>query len=241
MTAQDFRLAFAAFLGAATLCATLTVATLTSACQSARGVSGSGKVSQARDNGLSSRPQDGLRQAVNTPPHTGGKRSDLYAATARVAGSSPDFERSSSPLHNVVALGEAGMASARGVHHEPGSAHLPGGRAGAYLYEVTAYSHGCIMPVVGAEGHARRAANGRWPVADVTVAADTSLHPFGTEVLIEGLGFRTVGDRGHAIKGRRLDLFVDSCREARKFGRRWLAVNLVPPQSTRFASERGAQ
>ena len=91
------------------------------------------------------------------------------------------------------------------------------------------------MPRSGIEGHAQRGANGRWPVADVTVAADTSVHPFGTEVLVEGLGFRTVGDRGHAIKGRRLDLFVDSCREARAFGRRWLRVYAVPEATTREA------
>lgn len=101
-------------------------------------------------------------------------------------------------------------------------------------YEVTAYSHGCTMPRDGGrERPPQRAANGRWPVADHTVAADTAVHPFGTEVLIEGVGFRTVGDRGHAIKGRRLDLFVDSCKEARRFGRRWLRVFPVPVETTK--------
>lgn len=127
----------------------------------------------------------------------------------------------------------------QGVRSVPGRAVpnevvlLRDARGHSNLYEVTAYSHGCILPRDGRpEGHARRAANGRWPLADITVAADTSLHPFGTEILIEGLGFRTVGDRGHAIKGRKLDLFVDSCREARRFGRRWLAVYTVPSETT---------
>lgn len=147
-----FALDFAAFLGSATLCALVSVATITSACQSARVVSGSGKVSQARANGLESRPQDGLGQPVNTGRHIGGKRLDLHRATRGVAGSSPDFERSSSPLHNVVALGEAGMASARGVHHEPGLAASPGGRAGAYpssrtIERVIAACGVCGVPV----------------------------------------------------------------------------------------------
>lgn len=105
-------------------------------------------------------------------------------------------------------------------------------------YEITFYSHGCIMPFRGPEGHARRAANGRWPIADVTVAADTRLHPFGTELLVEGIGFRTVGDRGRAIKGKKLDLFVDSCREARKHGRQWRRVIVVPEETTREAGAR---
>lgn len=113
--------------------------------------------------------------------------------------------------------------------------HLQTLAGAAALYEVTAYSHGCILPRNGKEGHARRAANGRWPVADVTVAADTSIHPFGTELLIEGLGFRSVGDRGHVIKGHRLDLFVDTCREAIAFGRRMMRVHLVPSETTRTA------
>lgn len=100
------------------------------------------------------------------------------------------------------------------------------------LFELTAYSHFCTLPRSGRDSHARRAANGRWPIADKTIAADPSI-PFGTELLIEGLGFRTVGDRGSAIKGRRIDVFVDSCREALAFGRRWLRVYPVPAETTK--------
>lgn len=121
--------------------------------------------------------------------------------------------------HLTGSLGEGRGSSAQGDH-----------------YEVTAYSHGCILPRFGPEGPARRAANGRWPIADLTVAADTRLHPFGTEVIVEGLGFRTVHDRGHAIKGRRLDLFVDTCKAAREFGRRWLRVHTVPDDTTAMGS-----
>lgn len=105
------------------------------------------------------------------------------------------------------------------------------------LYEVTAYSHGCTLPRSGGEKPPQRGADGRWPRADITVAADEALHPFGSELLIAGLGFRTVGDRGHAIKGRRLDLFVDTCKEARKFGRRWLSVVVVPSPTSAYRGE----
>lgn len=112
--------------------------------------------------------------------------------------------------------------------------NVSGERPGGQPYEVTAYSHNCTLPIHGHDKVARRAANGRWPIADVTIAADPSI-PFGTELLIEGLGFRTVGDRGSAIKGRRVDVFVDSCAEALKFGRRWLRVYPVPPETSKEA------
>lgn len=44
----------------------------------------------------------------------------------------------------------------------------------------------------------------------VTVAADTSKLPFGTRIYIEDIGWRTVQDRGGAIKGNRLDIYISS-------------------------------
>ena len=44
----------------------------------------------------------------------------------------------------------------------------------------------------------------------VTVAADTSKLPFGTNIYIKGIGWRTVQDRGGSIKGNRLDIYIPS-------------------------------
>lgn len=42
------------------------------------------------------------------------------------------------------------------------------------------------------------------------MAADTSQLPFGTKIYIKGIGWRTVQDRGGAIKGNRLDIYIPS-------------------------------
>lgn len=55
-----------------------------------------------------------------------------------------------------------------------------------------------------------------------TVAASRS-YPFGTRIHIPAMGKTfTVEDRGGAIRGNRLDLFVGNRKEALKFGRRRL-------------------
>ena len=53
-----------------------------------------------------------------------------------------------------------------------------------------------------------------------TIAADTSVLPFGTIIYVEGYGYGRVEDRGGAIKGTRLDLWFSSHDEALKWGRK---------------------
>lgn len=52
----------------------------------------------------------------------------------------------------------------------------------------------------------------------VTIAADSSL-PFGTKVYIQGIGLRVVQDRGGAIKGNIMDVYVNSHDKAIQLGR----------------------
>ena len=44
----------------------------------------------------------------------------------------------------------------------------------------------------------------------ITVAADTSKLPFGTKIYIQGIGWRTVQDKGGAVKGNKLDIYISS-------------------------------
>jgi len=62
-----------------------------------------------------------------------------------------------------------------------------------------------------------------------TIAADTSVLPFGTIVYVPGYGYGRVEDRGGKIKGRCLDLWFHSHREAQAWGRKRMNVRVWLP------------
>jgi rare lipoprotein A len=63
------------------------------------------------------------------------------------------------------------------------------------------------------------------------VAADPAVLALGTTVRIERAGRHDgvyrVMDTGPKVRGRRLDLFISNCREARRFGRQTVRVSIV--------------
>lgn len=68
-----------------------------------------------------------------------------------------------------------------------------------------------------------RTASGKWPEPGMVATASRSI-PFGTRIVIEGLGTYTVEDRiGH---GSDFDLFTHSCSQARIFGRQHKKVSI---------------
>ena len=60
-----------------------------------------------------------------------------------------------------------------------------------------------------------------------TIAADWNVLPPGTEVHIEGIGYRVVEDRGGGIKGNKLDVWFPSHQEAWEYGRRRVVVRVL--------------
>lgn len=66
-------------------------------------------------------------------------------------------------------------------------------------------------------------ANGSVAKANHTIAADTSVLPFGTQVVINGTVY-TVEDRGGAIRGNRIDIYFASHQEALNYGKRYVKV-----------------
>lgn len=70
-------------------------------------------------------------------------------------------------------------------------------------------------------------ASGRTPRVNHTIAADTSVLPMYTKVYIEGWGTYQVEDRGGAIKGKRIDIFVASESLASKYGIKYADVYII--------------
>ena len=63
-----------------------------------------------------------------------------------------------------------------------------------------------------------------------TIAADTRVYPFGTVMYIPGYGYGRVEDRGGAIKGKRIDLFFASHKQALVWGRKRVKVKIWRPK-----------
>lgn len=68
-----------------------------------------------------------------------------------------------------------------------------------------------------------RTATGTVPKVGV-VAVDPNVIPLGTRLYIDGYGFARAEDTGGAIKGDKIDLFLDTVEETKRFGRRWVTV-----------------
>jgi len=62
-----------------------------------------------------------------------------------------------------------------------------------------------------------------------TIAADTSVFPFGTKLKVPGYGIGIVEDRGGAIKGAKIDLFFRTHKQALEWGRKTVTVEVLLP------------
>jgi 3D (Asp-Asp-Asp) domain-containing protein len=87
-------------------------------------------------------------------------------------------------------------------------------QARVLVMEATAYSY-----------TGSRTATGTWPKRG-TVAVDPKVIPFGARLEIEGYGPGLAEDTGGAIRGNRVDLFMESEAEALAWGRRMVKVKI---------------
>lgn len=63
-----------------------------------------------------------------------------------------------------------------------------------------------------------KTATGNIPISNKTIAVDSSIIPLHSIVYIPNYGYFVAEDTGNAIKGNKIDIFVDSHEEALKQG-----------------------
>ena len=118
--------------------------------------------------------------------------------------------------------GSGSTASNGGKIGKPVYAKTHGKSLGKYV--ITAY---CTCRICcGVYSGGNRTASGTVPTTNRTIAVDTSVIPFGTKVVINGQIY-VAEDRGGAIKGKRIDMFFYTHKEALKWGRRTMEVYLA--------------
>lgn len=118
--------------------------------------------------------------------------------------------------------GSGSTASRGGKQGTPVYAESHGESLGKYV--ITAY---CTCRVCcGVFSGGNRTASGTVPTSNRTIAVDTNVIPFGTKVVINGQVY-VAEDRGGAIKGKRIDMFFMTHKEALRWGRRTMEVFLA--------------
>ncbi len=96
-------------------------------------------------------------------------------------------------------------------------------------FEVSAYAplDPAAVPGMCFSGDPNVTASGGRPIPGETVAAGPGI-PFGSRVWIEGVGIRTVNDRGSRITDEALDVVFATRAEALMFGRQQLRAAVLP-------------
>ena len=87
-------------------------------------------------------------------------------------------------------------------------------------FRLTAY---CDCKICCGQWSGSPTASGVMPRANHTIAVDTSVIPFGTEVMINGQKY-VAEDTGSVIKGNRIDIFFNSHQTALNFGVQYAEV-----------------
>lgn len=85
-------------------------------------------------------------------------------------------------------------------------------------FTITAYC-GCKK----CSGGSNKTASGTTPTEGRTIAADTSILPYGTQVVIDGIVY-TVEDCGSGVKGNHIDIFFATHEKALAFGKKSVKV-----------------
>jgi 3D (Asp-Asp-Asp) domain-containing protein len=76
------------------------------------------------------------------------------------------------------------------------------------------------------EGYGDMTATGKRAVEGRTIAVDPYVVSYGTELYIEGVGYRTAEDCGGLVKGKHIDIYFDSHSKVDAFGKKYAEVEI---------------
>jgi len=119
------------------------------------------------------------------------------------------------PVTKIVQVQTKTVTSRGSVSRTSGTS----GQSG--VYKVTAYCP-CVICCGKTDGIT---ASGTQATANRTIAAPKTF-AFGTQVVINGITY-TVEDRGGAIQGNRIDVYMDTHQQALQWGVRYLEVEVL--------------
>ena len=91
-------------------------------------------------------------------------------------------------------------------------------------FEATAYTHVAVPGVADINGTGDGITRSGLPVAEGLIAVDPTVIPLGSHVWVEGFGVLLAADTGGAIKGNRIDIFMENRADAINWGRRKVTV-----------------
>ena len=91
------------------------------------------------------------------------------------------------------------------------------------VMEATAYTADCN----GCSGVTATGIDLRSNPGMKVIAVDPSIIPLGSKVWVDGYGIAIAGDTGGAIKGNRIDLFMNTKEQAYRFGRKQIKIRVL--------------
>ena len=129
------------------------------------------------------------------------------------------------PVDKIVAVGTKVVQTVK----KPSTSSIIASRGGsvpsnlsyskAFTVEATAYA----LDGITATGTVPRRVEGGWS----TIAVDPRVIPYGTKVYVENYGYAIAEDTGGAIKGNRVDLYMNSVSAALNWGRRNVTIYIL--------------
>lgn len=124
------------------------------------------------------------------------------------------------PTKEIIAIGTKQMVASVSRGEKKKEVEESGNE---FYVTATAYTANCT----GCSGITATGINLQTSPSVKVIAVDPSLIPLGTKVWVEGYGYAIAGDKGTAIKGNKIDVFISDKDDAYKWGRKKVKIRIL--------------